>query len=55
MVGGVLDPTSQPDELMKMLQPAADDLLETLPVTRDLLRIKAPDASVLAPVTVIAT
>jgi hypothetical protein len=29
-----------------MLRPADDDLLEVFPVTRDLLRIKAPDASV---------
>ena len=44
-----LDPTSQPDELMKMLRPADDDLLEVFPVTRDLLKIKVPDESVLAP------
>jgi putative SOS response-associated peptidase YedK len=41
-----LEPTSHPDELIKMLRPADDDLLEVFPVTRDLLRIKAPDASV---------
>lgn len=45
-----LDPKADPDELVKLLQPADDDLLEVFPVTRDLLRIKAPDASVLAPV-----
>jgi putative SOS response-associated peptidase YedK len=50
-----LDPTAQPDELMKMLTPAPDDLLETYPVTRDLLRMKALDASVLAPVAVSST
>jgi putative SOS response-associated peptidase YedK len=43
-----LDPTAQPDELVKMLQRADDDLLEVFPVTRDLLKMKAPDASVLA-------
>ncbi len=47
-----LDPASQPDELIKMLVPAPDDLLEVFPVTRDLLKIKTPDPSVLAPVTV---
>ena len=45
-----LDPASHPDELIKMLQPAPDDLLEVFPVTRDLLKIKTPDASVLEPV-----
>jgi hypothetical protein len=30
--------------------PTNNDLLETFPVTRDVLRIKAPDASVLEPV-----
>ncbi len=44
-----LDPASQPDELIKMLRPADDDLLEVFPVTRNLLRIKAPDAGVLEP------
>jgi putative SOS response-associated peptidase YedK len=47
-----LDPASHPDELIKMLVPADDDLLEVFPVTRDLLKIKTPDASVLARVTV---
>jgi putative SOS response-associated peptidase YedK len=46
-----LDPTAQPDELVKMLQPADNDLLEVFPVTRDVLKIKAPDASVLAAVS----
>lgn len=45
-----LDPSSRADELVKMLQPAPDDLLEVFPVTRDLLKIKAPDASVLEPI-----
>jgi putative SOS response-associated peptidase YedK len=45
-----LDPASPPDELRKMLRPADDDLLEVFAVTRDLLRIKTPDASVLSPV-----
>jgi hypothetical protein len=35
-----------------MLQPADDDVLETFPVTRDLQKIKAPDASVLKPVAI---
>jgi len=47
-----LDPASHPDELIKMLAPADDDLLEVFPVTRDLLKVKVPDASVLAPVAV---
>jgi len=46
------DPASQADELVKMLQPADDDLLEVCRVTRDLLKVKVPDASVLAPVAV---
>jgi hypothetical protein len=36
---------------VKMLQPADNDLLEVFPVTRDVLKIKAPDASVLAAVS----
>jgi putative SOS response-associated peptidase YedK len=47
-----LDPASQPDELIKMLAPPPDDLLEVFPVTRDLLKIKTPDPSVLEPVAV---
>jgi len=50
-----LDPASAPDRLVKMLAPADDDLLEVFPVTRDLLKIKMPDASVLEPVSVAAT
>jgi putative SOS response-associated peptidase YedK len=50
-----LDPAAQPDELIKMLVPAPDDLLEVFPVTRDLLRIKVVDASVLTPVAVSST
>jgi putative SOS response-associated peptidase YedK len=50
-----LDPGSQPDDLIEMLRPADDDLLEVFPVTRDLLKIKMPDASVLAAVPVAAT
>jgi len=34
-----LDPAALPNELMKMLQPADDDLLEVFPVTRDLIVI----------------
>jgi len=44
-----LDPKATA-ELMKMLAPADDDLLEAFPVTRDLLRRKELDASVLTPV-----
>ena len=44
-----LDPASHPDELIKILQPAPEDLLEEFPITRDLLKIKTPDASVLEP------
>jgi len=40
-----LDQASHP---IKMLQPADDDLLEVFPVTRDPLKIKAPDTPVLA-------
>lgn len=47
-----LDPRSRPDELMKMLRPADDDLLDIFPVTRDRLKIKAPDEPVLEPVAV---
>ena len=47
-----LDPAAEPDELMKMLRAAPDDLLEVFPVTHDLLRIKVPDASVLEPMMV---
>jgi putative SOS response-associated peptidase YedK len=46
-----LEPAAQPDGLMAMLRPADDDLLEVFPVTRDLLRIKAPDASALQPIS----
>jgi putative SOS response-associated peptidase YedK len=48
--GAWLDPKADTGELMKMLAPADDDLLETFPVTRELLRRKEMDASVLAPV-----
>jgi putative SOS response-associated peptidase YedK len=37
-------------ELRKMLVPADDDLIETVPVTRDLLRTKEPGAELLVPV-----
>jgi putative SOS response-associated peptidase YedK len=45
-----LDPKSDSDGLLKMLTPAPDELLEVYPVTRELLRRKELDASVLAPV-----
>jgi hypothetical protein len=35
-----------------MIQPPDDDLLEVFPVTRDLLKIKVADASVLEAVAV---
>ena len=44
-----LDKEARPDELIKMLCPADDDLLEVFPVTRDLLKMKAPEASILEP------
>jgi putative SOS response-associated peptidase YedK len=45
-----LYPDAVPDELRKVLTPAADDLLETFPVTRDLLRLKEPGPELLAPI-----
>lgn len=37
-------------DLMPLLKPAADDLLEAVPVSRDLLRIKEPGPEILEPV-----
>jgi putative SOS response-associated peptidase YedK len=45
-----LDPNAIPDELTKMLLPAADDLLDAITVTRDLLKIKEPGPDMLNPV-----
>ena len=45
-----LHPDADPVELRKMLVPADDDLLETFPVTRELLRTKEPGPALLAPV-----
>lgn len=42
-----LDPRAVPDELQKVLLPAADDLLEAVPVSRDLLRVKEPGPELL--------
>ncbi|MGH7174102.1 MAG: SOS response-associated peptidase, partial [Gemmataceae bacterium] len=44
-----LDPAAKSDDLMPLLTPAPDDLLEARPVTRDLLRIKEPGPDVLRP------
>lgn len=41
---------ASPADVMPLLKPAADDLLEAVPVTRDLLRIKEPTPDVLQPV-----
>ena len=45
MRGCILTP--MPVELRKMLAPADDNLLETFPVTRDLLRTKEPGPEIL--------
>lgn len=45
-------PDADPVELRKMLVPADDDLLETFPVSRDLLRSKEPGPHLLEPVAV---
>ena len=42
-----LDPKTVPDELRTMLTPAPDDLLEAVPVSRDLLRTKEPGPELL--------
>ena len=42
-----LSPDAAPDELIKMLVPAPDDLLDAFPVTRDLLRTKEPGPELL--------
>jgi putative SOS response-associated peptidase YedK len=47
-----LHPDAAPDELRKMLTPADNDLLETYPVTRELLRIKESRPDFLTPITV---
>ncbi len=41
---------ASPADVMPLLKPAADDLLEAVPVSRDLLRIKEPGPEVLQPV-----
>jgi putative SOS response-associated peptidase YedK len=45
-----LNPAAAPDQLLALLTPAPDDLLETYPVIRELLKIKEPGPEVLAPV-----
>jgi putative SOS response-associated peptidase YedK len=45
-----LAPNAVPEELLKILRPADDDLLDAFPVTRDLLRSKEPGPHLLAPV-----
>jgi putative SOS response-associated peptidase YedK len=47
-----LDPQAAPDELRKMLTPAPDDMLDAIPVSRDLLRTKEPTADILSRVPV---
>ena len=42
-----LRPDASPDEIREWLVPAADELLEAVPVPRDLLRIKEPGPDVL--------
>ncbi len=46
-----LDPNTVPDELRKVLTPAADDLLDAIPMSRDLLRVKEPGPNTLIPIT----
>ena len=46
-----LDPKAVPEELQKMLAPAPDDVLEAIPVSRDLLRTKELTADILGPIT----
>jgi putative SOS response-associated peptidase YedK len=45
-----LDPEAAPAELIQLLAPADNDLLEEVTVTRDLLRIKEPGRDILAPI-----
>lgn len=45
-----LRPDAGPEEVRRLLTPAPDDLLDAVPVTRDLLRIKEPGPDVLLPV-----
>lgn len=44
---GRLAPNAICEELQKLLLPAPDDLLETLPVSRNLLRVKEPGPDLL--------
>ena len=45
-----LSPDAEPLALIDLLRPAPDDLLETFPVTRELLKIKEPGPEVLTPI-----
>lgn len=45
-----LDPKADLAEVTAFLRPAPDDLLEAIPVTRELLKIKDPGPEILAPV-----
>lgn len=45
-----LDPKTIPEELVTLLAPAPADLLDAVPVSRDLLRVKEPTAEILQPV-----
>ncbi len=46
-----LKPDASHDELRRLLQPADNDLLDAIPVSRDLLRVKEPGPELLARVT----
>jgi hypothetical protein len=41
----------RPQELRQILRPAADDLLDALPVSRDLLRVKEQRPELLEPIS----
>jgi putative SOS response-associated peptidase YedK len=45
-----LGPKAIPNELLELLAPADDDLLDVNPVSRDLLRIKEPATDILNPI-----
>jgi len=44
-----LDPHTKPDAVQNVLALAYDDLLDVVPVTRDLLKIKEPGRELLKP------
>ena len=45
-----LSKDTAPEEVMKLLRPVPDDLLETFKATRDLLRVKEPGPELLDPI-----